>query len=94
MNFLNNFERCLLLLIRNPDEEIKPSDVVMKRLFKLSPAESEMTSLLTTGLTLKESAERQNVSMETARTRIKNIFAKTNTSKQSELIRLLVQLNQ
>jgi len=59
--------------------------------FNLSSAECQLCELLLGGRTLKESADSLELSIETIRTRIKSIFFKTGTSRQSELISLLMR---
>jgi DNA-binding CsgD family transcriptional regulator len=44
---------------------------------------------LSQGQTLTQYANESQVTQNTARTHLKNIFAKTNTSKQSDLVRLM-----
>ena len=43
-------------------------------------------SLLCTGLSLDSVAEHRNVSIHTVRSQLKQAFAKTGTSRQSELV--------
>jgi len=59
--------------------------------FNLSSAERQLCTLLLSGRTLRECADQLELSIETIRTRIKSIFFKTGTSRQSELISLLMR---
>jgi len=55
-------------------------------------SEARLASLLARGSSLAEAAERLEVSINTVRTQIKNLFAKTNTSRQAQLAALLAKL--
>ena len=61
---------------------------VLRRLYSLSPAEAELVDLLCEGRTLDEAAQRRGVTTHTARSQLKQIFAKTGTNRQPELVRL------
>jgi len=58
--------------------------------FGLTFAESHLAVRLAEGRTIAEAAKIAGVSMATARTHLRNIFAKTATSRQSELALLLL----
>lgn len=58
--------------------------------FGLTAAESRLAVRLAEGRTIAEAAKMAGISMATARTHLRNIFAKTATSRQSELTLLLL----
>lgn len=60
--------------------------------FDLTPAERRLCEILLRGSSLKESADMLEISFETARQRLKAIFHKTGTHRQSELIALMGHL--
>jgi len=60
--------------------------------FGLTPAEIRLCETLLQGHSLKDAADMLGVASETARHRLKTIFQKTDTHKQSELIALLGRL--
>ena len=62
----------------------------LRALYSLTHAEIELVELLCDGLSLDEAAQRREVTMNTARSQLKQIFAKTNTSRQGELVRLVL----
>ncbi|MGR9197551.1 hypothetical protein [Rhizobium leguminosarum] len=81
-------------ILVDPDENRKPDDLCAARaLFGLTPAEAKIAGLLATGKELRDVADICNVTYETARTHLRAIFAKTDTSKQGELIALINKLN-
>jgi DNA-binding CsgD family transcriptional regulator len=62
----------------------------LRALYSLTHAEIELVELLCDGLSLDEAAKHREVTMNTARSQLKQIFAKTNTSRQGELVRLVL----
>jgi len=60
--------------------------------FRLSPRETELVHALTQGGDLQSIAERKGRSLNTLRAQLKSVFAKTRTSGQSELMRLVAVL--
>lgn len=63
---------------------------VLGAVYSLTHSEAELVRLLAQGLTLEEAAEARGVSMNTARSHLKRSFAKTGTSRQGELVRLVI----
>jgi DNA-binding CsgD family transcriptional regulator len=78
------------VFISDPDEGIGSGQGLLSRLYKLTPAETLLTGELLQGKTLEEAADELGISLHTARTHLKHVFAKTDTRRQSELIRLLL----
>ena len=63
----------------------------MRSLYNLSNSESELISSLLMGLTLNEHAERRGITKNTARSTLKQIFTKTNSSSQNQLIECVLR---
>jgi len=61
-------------------------------MFDLTPAEAKITIALLEGGDLRSIAAAQRVSIETIRSQLKSVFAKTNTSRQADLIALLMRI--
>lgn len=59
----------------------------LAELFELSPAEARITQHLALGRTIEEAAAAQEISINTAKTHLKKIFAKFGVRRQPELIR-------
>ena len=68
----------------------QPSQEVVRRLFGLTRMEAALALLLADGLTLDEAAEQLNVMRNTARTHLRSIFCKTGVTRQTMLVRLLL----
>src|SRR5262245_54759820 len=58
--------------------------------FGLTPAEARLTLHLVAGETLRSAEAKLGITYETARTHLKNIFGKTGTCRQAELVVVLV----
>jgi len=65
---------------------------VLRNAFGLAPAEARLAERLGRGESLRDAAEAEGVTFETARTRLKSIFAKTGTSRQAELALLVAKI--
>lgn len=62
------------------------------RAFALTPAEARLAALLATGCSLEDAGDALGITRETARSRIKAIFQKTDTNRQGQLVALLASL--
>ncbi|MFK8048239.1 MAG: helix-turn-helix transcriptional regulator [Halioglobus sp.] len=82
---------CAALFISDPDLRESASQLILGELFNLTPAEANLAILLSRGLNLAEVSETQSISQHTARAQLKSIFAKTNVSRQAELVRLVLK---
>src|SRR5262249_5329397 len=58
--------------------------------FGLTPAEARLALQLVAGETLRAAAAKLGITYETARTELKNIFNKTGTCRQAELVIVIV----
>lgn len=63
------------------------------RLFHLTPAELRLTAALGDGQSLSHAASSLGITFETARQRLKQVFQKTGTAKQSELCVMLTRFH-
>jgi DNA-binding CsgD family transcriptional regulator len=70
------------------------ADRVLRQAFGFTAQEVRVADLLAAGDDLKLIAERLAISRETARIHLRNLFAKTGTHRQADLVRLLVLLGQ
>ena len=55
----------------------------------MTPREAELAAMLVAGSTMQEVAEQQGISIATARSHLSQLFRKTDTSKQGQLVALL-----
>jgi DNA-binding CsgD family transcriptional regulator len=79
------------VFLRDPESNAaQPSQELVRRLFGLTRMEAQLALLLAEGYTLDEAAEKMNVRRNTARTHLRSIFCKTGVTRQTMLVRLLL----
>jgi DNA-binding CsgD family transcriptional regulator len=89
-NVLQNGEAVVAVLANDPEHAPAIDAQMLRAWYDLTPAEARVSMLLVSGLSLAEIVERLGIGANTARTHLKSIFAKTDTRRQGELIRLLL----
>jgi DNA-binding CsgD family transcriptional regulator len=62
---------------------------LLRGLHGLTPAEAELVGQLARGRSLEEAARARGVSINTVRSQLKQVFSKTGTSRQGELVQLV-----
>lgn len=82
----------VLLILLDPDECPQPSLATLEQVFGLTRGEAQVAIRLMCGESLREIATALRVGVETVRTRVKSIFAKTQTNRQAELVAVLTRL--
>ena len=83
-----------LVVIHDPNEQAHIPQEMIRTMFGLTPAEAELLLALSHGQTPKQYSDEHHVTVNTARTHLKSLFAKTRTAKQSDLVRLMSGLTQ
>lgn len=81
---------AVAVYLSDTDGGMLPDLEVLKQLYGLTSAEGSLALHLLQGKSLEESAQDLCVSLNTARTHLKRVLHKTDTSRQSDLIRLLL----
>jgi DNA-binding CsgD family transcriptional regulator len=61
-------------------------------LFDLTPAEAKIAALLAEGQSIITITDELSISESTAKTHLRRIFEKTGTSRQAELVSLLLRV--
>ncbi len=80
-----------ILFVTDPDETAVVRRERLRRDFGLTRAEAEFTREILKGDGLSATADRLGISLTTARTHLAHVFDKTGTSRQAELVRLILQ---
>ena len=78
------------MFVADPEHEVRGIEEALCKLYSLTHAEARLAAVLINGHRLDEVQDLLGISKETARWQIKQIFAKTGTNRQAELIRLLL----
>jgi DNA-binding CsgD family transcriptional regulator len=63
---------------------------LLRDLYDLTRAEAELVDLLCDGIPISEAARRRGVTTNTARSQLKQVFSKTETGRQADLVRLVL----
>jgi DNA-binding CsgD family transcriptional regulator len=87
---LGNHVPTVIVFISDPDRTPRMPDQWLKELYGLTPAESRLAQLLACGCDIKEASEQLHVQQSTVRSQLKSVFAKTDSKRQSELVKLLL----
>jgi DNA-binding CsgD family transcriptional regulator len=92
-NTATAFEKrpAAVLFISDPDQKSELPADLLQRCYGFTAAEARLAMLLVEGRALNEAAEFSGITRNTAKTQLKNIFAKTQVQRQGELIRLLLR---
>lgn len=89
---LDIFTGAMSILFLTPlTHQSSPAPELLQALFDLTPTEARVASLLIDGQSVEAITRIQSVSINTIRTQLKAVFAKTGVQRQSELISLLGQ---
>lgn len=81
--------RMAAVYVIDPNQHPTLDDQLLRRAYSLSRAEIRVANELLQGHSVESVAELLGVSVHTVRTQLKNVFAKTGTCRQSELVRLM-----
>lgn len=84
----------IVVLVSDPDAAPSYPDGVLHGLYGLTAAEIEVANGLLMGYSLEEIANLRHVAVGTVRNQVKSLFSKTETERQSDLVRLLMTLPQ
>ncbi len=79
-----------MVFVGDPDRPVEIDPAQISQIYGLSRAEARVVALLARGYRLDQVAEALGVAYETVRKHLKQVFGKTGTSRQAELVRLLV----
>ena len=82
-----------LVLIRDPDaaDAAGAQPAALMRLFGLTRAEARLTAALADGKSVEEIALENGTTLNTTRTHLKSVLSKTGTSRQGELVALVLR---
>lgn len=82
----------VLLLILDSENQRPVAVEVLRRIYGLTEREAALASVLSTGKPVDEAAGELGMAYETARSHLRRIFNKTETSRQTELMMVLGRL--
>jgi DNA-binding CsgD family transcriptional regulator len=80
-----------LILVTDPEREAMPAAAQLRQLYDFTSTEAQVALLVARGEGVSAAAETLGVTRSTVRTHLLRIFEKTNTTRQAELVRLLLR---
>lgn len=92
-SFSENLNKIIIILY-DPEFSTLPNSSFLESAFQFTDQERKIAILLAKGMDLKEIAENLKISLHTVRTHLKHIYSKTSTSRQAELVKLLLVIPQ
>ena len=81
---------CAVAFVADAARNTSPSEDTVMRLLCLTSTEAKVACMLVAGLTIEEIAQRLGNKPSTVRVHVKTIFGKTDTSRQSDLVRAIL----
>ncbi len=81
---------AVAIFIRDWERGAQPSNATIMQLFDLTPAEAALALALANGATLDEASEQMNIRRNTARAHLRSIFAKVGVTRQTMLVRVIL----
>ena len=81
-----------ILMLVDPDELEVPLDALLRQAFGLTRSEAQIAIGLAQGLDLQEVAATRGISLGTTRVQLKNVFVKTDTHRQADLVALMTRI--
>lgn len=83
-------EQLASVFVNSLEHSDEATEAWLVKLYGLTPTEARLSAIMMRGRSLEQSAEEMEVSRHTIRTHLRHIFQKTETSRQGELISLLL----
>lgn len=87
---LSRMRPAVCIAITDPEREAELPEKILRTLYGLAPAEVRLAGHIAGGKSVQDAADALGISYTTARTQLAAIFRKTATSRQGELVRLLL----
>lgn len=79
-----------VLFVADPERRHQPPGDLLARLYGLTPMEARVAVAMLSGSTLTKVAETLGITRNTARTHLQQVYLKTETRRQTELVKLLL----
>lgn len=79
-----------VVLIYNPDHPPVQRAEVIRNFYELNPQEAQLVCAIAAGDSLEDIARHSSRSLEAVRSQLKRVFRKTGTSRQTQLVKLVL----
>jgi DNA-binding CsgD family transcriptional regulator/PAS domain-containing protein len=80
---------AVIVYLFDPEQSVEQTLAPVCRVYRLTAVETRLVQHLVNGIRLSQAAERMQIRPDTARAYLKQIFAKTMTNRQIDLVRLM-----
>jgi DNA-binding CsgD family transcriptional regulator len=90
-DLVNDLRNCAVCFLSERDQMEFNAEQALMALYGLTRSEANLAIELSNGATLREAADVRGVTYETARTQIKNIYSKTDTHTQAQLVGVVLR---
>ena len=87
---LSTVRPAACIVVSDPERQAMPQDQLLRIFLGLTAAEARLAALLASGEGLRSAAAQLGITYGSARARLAQIFQKTGTRRQGELVRLLL----
>ena len=81
---------AVIIYVLDPEQDVEKMLAPVCGIYKLTGAEARLVRHLVSGLRINDAAERMQVRPETARAYLKQVFLKTGTNRQVDLVRVML----
>jgi DNA-binding CsgD family transcriptional regulator len=78
-----------VVFFAEPDQPAAVSEKALRSAYRLTPAQARLVAAILGGQSLTEYAETARISINTAKTLLKQVFDKTGSSRQTQLVRTI-----
>lgn len=85
-----SLDRGAVIFLTQPHQEREASPELLARIYDLTPAAASVGALLIAGMSTEEVAESLGIEVTTVRSHLRQLFDRTGTSRQAELVRRLL----
>ncbi|HEY4374893.1 MAG TPA: helix-turn-helix transcriptional regulator [Burkholderiales bacterium] len=85
-------QRLMMAAFSDPGRNVLPEASFLMAAYGLTPAEARVAAQVALGKSIKQTAQELRVQPTTVRTQLDNVFRKTGTGKQSEMVAELLSL--
>jgi DNA-binding CsgD family transcriptional regulator len=81
---------AVIVYLLDPDQDVRELLDAVCRVNRLSTAQSQLVQHLVGGATVQEAAAKMQIQTSTARAYLKQVFQKTQTNRQAQLVKLML----
>jgi len=81
-----------MMFVVDPDQRVRPPEELLRKLFGLTSAEARVAVQLSDGAPFQQVSDKLGISRNTLKSQVGSVYGKIGINRQSDLIRLLMQL--